>query len=287
MNTNETAKMPWVITELRGQLFAFNAASVREMVIMPEVVPVPGVPEYMRGVMNLRGHVIPVVDLRRRLGMPTSAEDLAGLCSLMEQRAQDHRHWIDELEASVQENRKFKLATDPHLCAFGKWYDKFQSNNLIVAGFLKKFAAPHARVHALAIEIEQLVEKGQTEEAHRRIQDARSAELSEMLQLFQAFPEMIRAAHSEIAVVLDGANSKYAVCVDTVVGVERFAEGAIENLEGSGLHQQNEVLSAVAKRSKGNELVMILGAGSIMDGSIEAWERVDPNIETFAMDAVG
>lgn len=286
MNTNETAKMPWVITELRGQLFAFNAGSVREMVIMPEVVPVPGVPEYMRGVMNLRGHVIPVVDLRRRLGMPTSAEDLAGLCSLMEQRAQDHRHWIDELEASVQENRKFTLATDPHQCAFGKWYDKFQSNNLIVSGFLKKFAAPHTRVHALAVEIEQLVAKGQTEEAHRRIQDARSAELSEMLQLFQAFPEMIRTAHSEIAVVLDGANSKYAVCVDSVVGVERFAEGAIENLEGSGL-RQNEVLSSVAKRSKGNELVMILGAGSIMDGRIEAWQRVDPNIETFAMDAVG
>jgi chemotaxis signal transduction protein len=250
VNTKETAKMPWVITELRGQLFAFNAASVREMVIMPEVAPVPGVPEYMRGVMNLRGHVIPVVDLRRRLGMPSSAEDLAGLCSLMEQRAQDHRHWIDELEASVRENRKFALATDPHQCAFGKWYDKFQSNNLIVAGFLKKFAAPHARVHALAAEIEQYVREGHTEDAHRRIQNARSVELSEMLQLFQAFPEMIRTAHAEIAVVLDGANSKYAVCVDSVVEVERFAEGAVEKLEGSGL-QLNGALSSVAKRSKG------------------------------------
>jgi len=269
MNTKETAKMPWVITELRGQLFAFNAGSVREMVIMPEVVAVPGVPEYMRGVMNLRGHVIPVVDLRRRLGMASSAEDLAGLCSLMDQRAQDHRHWIDELEASVREDRRFMLATDPHQCAFGKWYDKFQSNNLIVAGFLKRFAAPHVRVHALALEIEQLVAKGQPEEAHRRIQDARSAELSEMLQLFQAFPEMIRTAHAEIAVALDGANSKYAVCVDSVVGVERFAEGSIENLEDSGLQKQNGALTSVAKRSKGNELVMILAAGSILDARIE------------------
>jgi purine-binding chemotaxis protein CheW len=187
----------------------------------------------------------------------------------MDQRAQDHRHWIDELEASVREDRRFMLATDPHQCAFGKWYDKFQSNNLIVAGFLKRFAAPHVRVHALALEIEQLVAKGQPEEAHRRIQDARSAELSEMLQLFQAFPEMIRTAHAEIAVVLDGANSKYAVCVDSVVGVERFAEGSIENLEDSGLQKQNGALTSVAKRSKGNELVMILAAGSILDARIE------------------
>ena len=270
MNAKVTAKMPWVITEVRRQLFAFNASAVKEMVIMPEVIQVPGVPKYMRGVMNLRGRVVPVLDLRQRLGMPAAVEDNAELCGMMEQRAQDHRRWIDELEASVRENRRFTLATDPHQCAFGKWYDKFQTSSIIVAGFLKKFAAPHARVHALAADVDGLIAKGQREEANKRIQNARSVELAEMLELFHAFPETIRAAQAEIAVVLDGAACKFAVCVDAVVGVERFAEGAVETLEENSLHQQNRMVSSVARRAKGNELVMILATGSLTDATIES-----------------
>jgi hypothetical protein len=51
--------------------------------------------------------------------------------------------------------------------------------------------------------------------------------------------------------------------------VERFAEGSIENLEDRGLQKQNGALTSVAKRSKGNELVMILAVGSILDARIE------------------
>ena len=272
MKTTEKATMPWVITELRGQLFGFDSASVREMVIMPEVSPIPGVPGYLRGVMNLRGHVMPVVDLRRRLNMPSSSEDLDGICALMEQRAQDHRKWIEELEASVRENRRFGLATDPHQCAFGKWYDKFHTNNLIVAGYLKKFEGPHARIHAIALETQQLVAKGQAERAMRRIQETRAGELSDMLQLFQEFPSVIRGAHTEIAVVLEHEGGRYAVCVDSVVSVERFPEGAFENLSSNCGATENGLVNSVAKRAKSSELVMILTAASILDSTLHAGE---------------
>ena len=65
MDQATDAKMPWVIAQLNTRLFALNCAVVREMVIMPEVCEVPGVPDYVRGVINLRGRVTPLVDLRR------------------------------------------------------------------------------------------------------------------------------------------------------------------------------------------------------------------------------
>jgi len=41
---------------------------VREIVRVPEITAVPDVPDYIEGVINLRGRIIPVIDLRKRLG---------------------------------------------------------------------------------------------------------------------------------------------------------------------------------------------------------------------------
>ncbi len=271
------AKMPWVIAQLNTRLFALNCAVVREMVIMPEVCEVPGVPDYVRGVINLRGRVTPLVDLRRRLGLRSSHEETEELCALMEQRAQDHRHWLDELEASVKEKRKFTLARDPHQCAFGKWYDNFKTDNILLSGFLKKFDAPHQRIHALAGEVEQMVERGRggdaegcAQKALEMFNEARSGVLSTMLGLFADFQQMIRDTHREIAVVLHGQAGMYAVSVDSVASVERLAAADMEELADKGLAQQSGLVTSVAKRAKGGGLVLILAPDSILDAATQA-----------------
>jgi purine-binding chemotaxis protein CheW len=43
-------------------------ASVREIVRIPQITAVPNAPSYIEGVINLRGKIIPVVDLRKRFG---------------------------------------------------------------------------------------------------------------------------------------------------------------------------------------------------------------------------
>ncbi len=49
--------------------YAIAVANVKEIVRLPEFVEVPDVPDFVRGVINLRGHVIPLLDARRRLGL--------------------------------------------------------------------------------------------------------------------------------------------------------------------------------------------------------------------------
>jgi len=47
---------------------------VQEIVGLPPVTPVPRTPDFVRGVMNLRGRVIPVIDLRRRFGIDVAPD---------------------------------------------------------------------------------------------------------------------------------------------------------------------------------------------------------------------
>ncbi|MDY6907054.1 MAG: chemotaxis protein CheW [Chloroflexota bacterium] len=58
-----------VVFNLGGEAYGVDIATVREIIQMQPVTTVPGTPHFVQGVINLRGSVIPVVDLRTRFGL--------------------------------------------------------------------------------------------------------------------------------------------------------------------------------------------------------------------------
>jgi purine-binding chemotaxis protein CheW len=54
---------------LGNEIFALDIAKVREVLELTTLSDIPRTPEYMRGVINLRGHAVPVMDMRMKLGM--------------------------------------------------------------------------------------------------------------------------------------------------------------------------------------------------------------------------
>jgi purine-binding chemotaxis protein CheW len=50
------------------ETFGLPISMVREIVRVPEITSVPNAPDYIEGVINLRGRIIPIVDLRKRFG---------------------------------------------------------------------------------------------------------------------------------------------------------------------------------------------------------------------------
>jgi purine-binding chemotaxis protein CheW len=65
-----------VVFRIAGSEYALPVANVGEILRMVAISPVPEAPEWLPGVINLRGRVIPVVDLRTRLGMPSEGAGL-------------------------------------------------------------------------------------------------------------------------------------------------------------------------------------------------------------------
>ncbi len=59
--------------QLLGEEYALNAMKVREILGIIGITPVPQTPDFVKGVVNLRGKVIPVIDLRIRLGLPEAS----------------------------------------------------------------------------------------------------------------------------------------------------------------------------------------------------------------------
>ena len=63
--------------ELDNRLHAFRADDVVQVVQMVEISPLPGAPAVIEGIVNVRGTIVPVFDLRARLGLPARAIDAA------------------------------------------------------------------------------------------------------------------------------------------------------------------------------------------------------------------
>jgi purine-binding chemotaxis protein CheW len=68
--------------KLGDEIFALDISKVREVLDFTTVTKVPRTPEFMRGVINLRGSVVPVVDLRLKFGM-TKTENSVNTCIII------------------------------------------------------------------------------------------------------------------------------------------------------------------------------------------------------------
>lgn len=74
--------------ELGGEIYGIEILKVQEIIGMMSVTRVPRTPDFVRGVINLRGKVIPVVDLRVKFGMD-SKEDTERTCIIVVQVARE------------------------------------------------------------------------------------------------------------------------------------------------------------------------------------------------------
>jgi purine-binding chemotaxis protein CheW len=69
MSESDNQYRQYITFIANGQEFAANIMAIREIRGWTDTTPLPHVPHYVRGVINLRGNVLPVVDLKARLGL--------------------------------------------------------------------------------------------------------------------------------------------------------------------------------------------------------------------------
>ena len=89
--------------KLGDEVFALAIDKVREVLDFTTLTRVPKMPEFMRGVINLRGNVVPVADLRLKFGM-TQTEKTTDTCVIIAEVAADGETVVlGALADSVQE----------------------------------------------------------------------------------------------------------------------------------------------------------------------------------------
>lgn len=72
IKAGDDAVLQWVTFRLGNETYGLNVMQVREVLRYSEISPVPGAPNYVIGIINLRGNVVTVIDTRERFGLQTA-----------------------------------------------------------------------------------------------------------------------------------------------------------------------------------------------------------------------
>lgn len=108
MRSEETAETiadinQYLTFTLDDEIFALNIGKVREVLDYLTITKVPRMPEFLRGVINLRGNVVPVIDLRYKLGMGAIKQTVDTCIVIVEIMIDDEMTHMGALADSVKE----------------------------------------------------------------------------------------------------------------------------------------------------------------------------------------
>jgi purine-binding chemotaxis protein CheW len=98
-----TETTQYLTFKLEDETFAVDVAKVREILDFTPATKVPGTPDFMRGIINVRGSVVPVCDMRLVFGMSQTEKTVDTCIVVMEIAADDDTTVLGALVDSVQE----------------------------------------------------------------------------------------------------------------------------------------------------------------------------------------
>lgn len=265
---NQNNEYPWLLLQLKTSMYSVNSKSILSIIhLNEEVTIVPQEESYIRGLMQFQGFPIKLIDLRILFSMVSKEEEYEAFKQMIDLRKQDHIRWVEELERCANEHVPFHLAIDPHQCAFGKWFDSYQSESNTITAHLNKVKEPHDKLHNIAHEVLACSQKHdectRSECVKVTLSKAKNEYMPEILSVLDEVKTVIQDDFREMVIVFDTGDSLFGIIVDKVLSVEE-----LDFLKGdhhAGVAFQTKHVADVAKTKKTNKLVLLLDENSFTD----------------------
>ncbi len=205
------------------------------------------------GVTKFQGTVVPVLDFAHRIGVPSGIDAKSELLTELTQREQDHVEWINSLEKSIKTGEAFTKATNPNECAFGKWYNKFETRDETLKELLLAFDEPHQTIHGLAETLIALRDNGKEDEALYELSHARASTLRRLRALFARARDQISSGMRQVLlfVTVDGKTPRYALIIDEINDVMNFTSADFQSSSTGAMgliHKIENVIDGIYTR---------------------------------------
>lgn len=272
LRAEESMEFPWAIVKIFNQKYALNCRHVESMNVLPEEIStIPNAKKSVRGVIKHRGKIVTVIDIRTLFSLPTIEEEYEEFAAMLDQRKQEHVRWVDTLEQSMKKGEAFTLATDPHKCAFGMWYDGYKSNKHHVNFELSKIDEPHRKLHGMALEAEKLKETLEGEALRKAQEDLiiklRSDYMAKVLQLIDNTKALMKESNKSMVLILETGDAPVGLVVDEIVSVTEIRK--ISSEESLDSVRNSPYVCGVGEEEKTREIVMLLNEAEIIKQGME------------------
>lgn len=199
------------------------------------------------GIVKHHGVPVRVFDFAEFLGIISCGDQKEVMISTLVAREQDHIDWLNALEHSIQSEEPFTKERDPHLCAFGKWYDNFETRDEELQEIMQQFDTPHKRIHALADRLLNMKNKGQADQALEELGRERNTTLVELRRLFDRARGQIQDSIRSVLlfVTVDGKVPRVALRLNEISDMVSFTMEQITSTNSLGVGDEERLASVL------------------------------------------
>lgn len=253
--------LPWLLFRVQDNVYTINSKAVSGIMMMPsDITSMPDSSGLFRGIANVRGDVYPVMDLRALFKLKSTQQEYSEFCEMMDKRKADHEKWIQELDRCVKTGDKFTLATDPHQCAFGKWYDKFESTSSVLNFHMRKIEEPHRLLHETAEKV--LSCKRDCDNCKNDVCLQKLMKLAEeqyvpqVVGLIDDAKELFSHRYREMMVVITDGENLMGLIVDEVLTVEPLEE-ICKKTQIQAFYRQDYIIGVARSKRVAGDILML------------------------------
>lgn len=249
-NTN----LPWIIFELKHQLYAVSTAFVTGISTIPFITGVAGSPEMFLGVCNIRGVVVPVLNLKDFLKIADESSDIEKILTALSYKSEGVDNYLKELHRCADAGEKFTASPD----YFG---DQISSKgyhaNSETAAFIK-------RIHSMQGELEDLAKSFNSGEDVLNMADVSGKRLKNAIaEAIEFISDTSKRMMISLSDNLDSMQPCIAFTVDTVKGVDELE--IISSKENNQALFVNNQIYGVAHNDKLKGEILIVDERTILN----------------------
>lgn len=269
---NDSVQCPSILFRLNGGLYCADSRYISTIMELPEYTSLPDTPPYISGIFPLRGGSVTMFDLRAALRLQSMTDEFKDFTAMLDARKQDHINWVTALQHSIETGEHFPLATDPHKCKLGKWYDSFMTNSSELSAHLARMEEPHRKLHEAAIRAEHCNEADNRDDISNCkkavFDEARNEYMPKILDVLENAKEIFRAREfHEMVLVLSGETS-LGIVVDEVLSVETVEDEVLGT--ESQLMSYSPYIQRIVKSPGCSELILEIDIPAVIRAGEDA-----------------
>lgn len=246
---------------LGDEEFGIDISVVKEMLRLETITAVPNVPDYIKGIQDIRDNVLPIIELRRLVNMESLDQSHI---TLVERLKQGHHDWVENLKSAIYQDTPFTMSTDPSKCELGRLLEDRKAHDVEFLDMYRKFKEPHGGLHNSAAEILKTL-KTDKDKAIKQYQETTLKYLDILMHLFEELKRVLnrRAEKEQRVLITDIAGTPVGLLVDRVREVVSLPKSVIDNTPAVVATYGKEI-KGVAKLESGSRLILLMDETALL-----------------------
>ncbi len=245
----------FVIFKVTNDEYGFHINAVREILRATILTKVPNTPEYVRGILTLRGKILPIFDFRKMMGNTSRESEYV---STVQKIKDSHILWLTE----VKENLYGEKGIEKHLlekeCPINVLVESIDNTNITVKESLEELIDLHNLIHEKIPKLYQLAQKD-AEDAKRYFEENIIPEESKLEEIFDRVKNnLVNTGENDRKIlVLESGGLSAGILVDRVNEVRNIDKNLIDT-SISGTNTTGMELRGIAKIDSGKRLIFLI-----------------------------